>query len=313
MPQLFAVMPTGVSGAQAAAIGRLHGVRATLAVDGGTVVINGGKAAVLGVSPQVFRSWTPPVTAAGDAMWRTLAGGDLVVSAAAAASLHLAVGTVYQVSGAVTANMPFTATALFGIPGVDAIVGQDRSAQLGLVHDVAVLISAPGADLATLISQVQSILGPQGRVANLVPVTVPGKLPVTASVLTGRPANYLTLYQESAARYCPGLSWTVLAAIGQLESGDGANNGPSSAGALGPMQFMPSTWAVWGIDAFGETGPPNVMDPFDAVPSAARMLCADGATGGGASLSSAIYDYNHAGWYVTEVLELAHEYAAEYS
>jgi membrane-bound lytic murein transglycosylase B len=112
--------------------------------------------------------------------------------------------------------------------------------------------------------------------------------------------------------YCPGLSWTVLAAIAQIESGQGANNGPSSAGALGPMQFLPSTWAAWGIDAFGQTGTPDIMNPLDAVPSAARMLCADGAGAGGASLEAAIYDYNHADWYVSEVLTLAREYAEEY-
>ena len=112
--------------------------------------------------------------------------------------------------------------------------------------------------------------------------------------------------------YCPGLPWTVLAAIGQIESGDGTNMGPSTAGALGPMQFLPSTWARWGIDAFGETGPPDVFDPYDAVPSAARMLCADGAAAGGQSLYNAIFDYNQAKWYVNEVLALAAEYAADY-
>jgi membrane-bound lytic murein transglycosylase B len=88
--------------------------------------------------------------------------------------------------------------------------------------------------------------------------------------------------------------------------------GPSTAGALGPMQFLPSTWSAWGISGFGEAGPPNVMDPFDAVPSAARMLCADGAGPGGQGLRQAIFDYNHADWYVDEVLTLAAEYAAEY-
>ena len=48
------------------------------------------------------------------------------------------------------------------------------------------------------------------------------------------------------------------------------------------MQFLPSTWAVWGIDGFGQTGPPDIMNPYDAVPSAARMLCADGAASGSA-------------------------------
>ena len=127
-----------------------------------------------------------------------------------------------------------------------------------------------------------------------------------------RPVNWLDLYRESAALYCPGLSWTVLAAIGEIESADGANDGPSSAGALGPMQFMPSTWRIWGTDGFGQTGAPDIMNPLDAVPSAARMLCADGAAQGGAALSAAIFDYNHAGWYVSEVLALAGEYAQEY-
>ena len=103
----------------------------------------------------------------------------------------------------------------------------------------------------------------------------------------------------------------MLAAIGQIESGDGANTGPSSAGALGPMQFLPSTWRVWGIDAFGETGPPDIMNPYDAVPSAAVLLCASGAAQGGQGLRQAIFAYNHATWYVDEVLTLAAEYARE--
>jgi membrane-bound lytic murein transglycosylase B len=150
------------------------------------------------------------------------------------------------------------------------------------------------------------VLGHDGKVEPL-----RSQLPVAAPA-GGRPANYLELFKASAADFCPGLSWTVLAAIGQIESADGTNVGPSSAGALGPMQFLPSTWAQWGIDAFGETGTPNVLDPYDAVPSAARLLCADGAAAGGRSLDNAIFDYNHADWYVNEVLALAAQYATAY-
>src|SRR5262249_61033331 len=96
-----------------------------------------------------------------------------------------------------------------------------------------------------------------------------------------------------------------------VESGDRADPGVSSAGAMGPMQFLPSTWAAWGITAFGEQGPPNIMDPFDAVPSAARYLCAaGGATAAG--LPPAIFAYNHADWYVSEVLALARQYQQAY-
>jgi membrane-bound lytic murein transglycosylase B len=72
---------------------------------------------------------------------------------------------------------------------------------------------------------------------------------------------------------------------------------------------MPSTWSTWGIDGFGDTGTPNIMNPYDAVPSAAAMLCADGAAKGGSSLRGAIFSYNHANWYVDEVLAIAEEYA----
>jgi hypothetical protein len=166
--------------------------------------------------------------------------------------------------------------------------------------------------MTTLVAQVSKALGAGSQVIRLVPVTVSTSLPVDKNPPKGKPASYLALFQESAAQYCPGLSWTVLAAIGQIESGDGANVGPSTAGALGPMQFLPSTWQTWGIDGFGDTGPPNIMSPFDAVPSAARLLCADSAAQGGQALSQAIFDYNHASWYVDEVLTLAGEYAREF-
>ena len=178
------------------------------------------------------------------------------------------------------------------------------------MNQVAGLISAPGMSITALEARVGQILGPGGQIEVL-------RSPppaVSASVPAGtRPTTYIDLFKASAAQYCPGLSWTVLAAIGQIESGDGQNMGPSSAGALGPMQFLPSTWQTWGIDAFGQTGAPDIMNPYDAVPSAARLLCADGAAAGGTALYNAIYDYNHADWYVREVLALADQYAAEYA
>jgi hypothetical protein len=199
---------------------------------------------------------------------------------------------------------------------VDLLVDTQLSRELGLVHRVAALISAPGASLATLTAKVRAVLGPSAKIVSLRQQQLPtvSATPAAAGATSGQlPTTYLQLFQESAARYCPGLSWTVLAAIGQIESADGTNMGPSSAGARGPMQFLPSTWAAWGIDAFGQTGPPDIMNPYDAVPSAARMLCADGAASGGSGgLTAAIFDYNHATWYVNEVLALAAEYARDF-
>jgi membrane-bound lytic murein transglycosylase B len=198
---------------------------------------------------------------------------------------------------------------VLGVPGVDALVSLKTAHVLGLVPNVAAMINAPGAAIRALTSRVRAVLGPQSEIVNL--QATAGQLPVDSHVATSRPTSYLDLYRQSAARYCPGLSWTVLAAIGQIESGHGRNDGPSTAGALGPMQFLPSTWRVWGIPGFGDTTA-DIMNPYDAVPSAARYLCASGAAAGGASLYRAIFAYNHADWYVNEVLGLAREYAQQF-
>ncbi|HWA65137.1 MAG TPA: lytic transglycosylase domain-containing protein [Mycobacteriales bacterium] len=123
--------------------------------------------------------------------------------------------------------------------------------------------------------------------------------------------EFLSLYQ-SAASYCPGLSWTILAAIGQVESGHGRNDGPSYAGAMGPMQFEPATFEAYGIDG-DRDGVKNIDDPADAIYSAANYLCANGAGHGGTALYNAIWHYNHADWYVNMVETLAGLYATAYA
>ena len=98
-----------------------------------------------------------------------------------------------------------------------------------------------------------------------------------------------------------GIPWQVLAAINKIESDFGRNMGPSSAGAVGWMQFMPDTWLRWGMDADGDA----IADPWnaeDAVHSAARYLA---AAEGRTDISRAIFAYNHAQWYVDDVLQLA--------
>ena len=301
------IEPHGISAAHVARLGKLRGVRDVLALDGAAITVRGRGVNVIGVNAQQFRSWTPLATASDQRLWTALAKGDFVSSGSARHLLRLRGGTRYQLAGASRLTLAYGGAAAFGIAGVDLVVNSKASASLGLIHHVAALISAPGAAMPALRHEVKALLGGGGRVISL---RAP-QLPVDAAASGGRPGSYLELFRASAARYCPGMSWTVLAAIGQIESGDGANNGPSPAGAIGPMQFLPSTWRVWGITAFGEPGPPDVMDPYDAVPSAARYLCAAGA-GTPAGLAHAVFAYNHAGWYVTDVLALARQYAQVY-
>jgi hypothetical protein len=309
LPDLLVVAPDGLTSGQLASLRRIRDVRSMIAFDGAQMTAAGHPASVIGVSPARFRSWVPLRTASDQAVWRTLSRGGFVAAPAAARSLRLRGGHDYQLTGTSTQRVPFGASAALGVAGVDLVVSTATSRKLGLVRRVAALISAPGASMPALTARARAILGPAAKIVSL----RARQLPV-ASVPSGQlPGSYLELFKASAARYCPGLSWTVLAAIGQIESGDGANVGPSTAGALGPMQFLPSTWQAWGTTGFGLPGPPDIMNPYDAVPSAARMLCADGAAAGGTGLAAAIFAYNHATWYVREVLALARQYAADYA
>jgi len=140
-----------------------------------------------------------------------------------------------------------------------------------------------------------------------------GTIGVSAAASSTIPAGMLSLYQAAAAT-CPGLPWTVLAAIGTVESGNGTSSRPgvhsgaNGAGAEGPMQFEPATFASYDQPVPpGGADPPSPYDAPDAVYAAARLLCADGAAGG-ADISRAVFAYNHSASYVTQVLALAQSY-----
>ncbi len=129
------------------------------------------------------------------------------------------------------------------------------------------------------------------------------------------PPRYLAWYR-GAARTCPGLTWEVLAGIGTMESDNGrstargVHHGKNREGAEGPMQFEPATFAEYAVKA-GPSRRLTPYDPADAIFTAARMLCADGAAGGtAAGLRRAIFAYNHACWYVRDVLAIAARYRA---
>lgn len=116
------------------------------------------------------------------------------------------------------------------------------------------------------------------------------------------PAAMVRLYRRGADT-CPGLSWTVLAAIGTVESDNGRDQRTSSAGAEGPMQMLPATFRAYAVRR--EDGRlPSIEDPAAEIVAAARDLCANGAAYV-ATLPQAIFAYNHADWYVRRVLRFA--------
>ena len=110
------------------------------------------------------------------------------------------------------------------------------------------------------------------------------------------PLFLLPIYKAAAVQY--GVPWQILAAINEIETNYGSDLSVSSAGAVGWMQFMPSTWLQYGVDALN-AGNADPYNPVDAVFAAARYLRAAGAA---ANLRAAILAYNHSEEYVESVL-----------
>jgi len=131
--------------------------------------------------------------------------------------------------------------------------------------------------------------------------------------LSDIPPAYLAMYM-AAARTCPGLPWGVLAGIGKAESDHGrsttrgVHSGANYAGAEGPMQFEPATFAQYAVDG-DHDGRLNIYDPADAIYTTAAMLCVNGAASGTQTgIRQAVFAYNHSQAYVTGVLTWAARY-----
>ncbi len=116
------------------------------------------------------------------------------------------------------------------------------------------------------------------------------------------PPFLLPIYQACGTQY--DVPWEVLASINRIETAFGTNLNVSSAGALGWMQFIPSSWEAYGVDANND-GRADPYNPVDAICAAANYLDAAGAE---EDLARAIFAYNHADWYVDEVLLYARQY-----
>ncbi|MFD8494864.1 NlpC/P60 family protein [Amycolatopsis sp. NPDC059657] len=136
------------------------------------------------------------------------------------------------------------------------------------------------------------------------------------TALADIPPDFLALYQL-AAGVCPALDWSVLAAIGKIETNhgrlqaQGVWSGENPWGAGGVMQFLQPTWnrvvARHQIPP-GGSNPPSRYNPHDAIYAAAFYLCDSGARDG-RDLHAAIFAYNHAEWYVQQVLAQAKKYS----
>lgn len=299
VPDLLVTVPRPLSPRQVAQLRSLRRVQGVTVLDVGSVRHGAGRSVrVAGVDPSEFRQFTPRETAASDTLWQAVARDEVAATYGLANARRLTLGGTTTLLGRQPLRSRIGAIAVFGLPGVEAVTSREVARRLGVAAGTAILISAPDRGISALQRAVRQVVGDEADVDVLRPEQVRAS--------PGKPRSYRELYIQSA-RYCRGLPWQVLAAIGEVESGHGRHLGPSSAGALGPMQFLPSTWAYSGVDGDGD-GQADVMNPFDAVPAAALYLCRGGAGNGEQGLYDAIFSYNHADWYVRKVLAAASRY-----
>jgi hypothetical protein len=262
----------------------------------------------VGVPLASIRGYTPSLTASSQALWQSVARGELTIGYANARHLRRHLGQTYVATGPQRTSRPLRigAFATIGLDGAQALLSHPAAVGMGLELRRELLVVAPQATLDTLTGDARKVFGPKARL-NVTRAATVDQSEISQYAAGRIPPTYLDLYRRAAVT-CPGLPWTVLAGIGTVETGNGTNVHKSTAGAIGPMQFLPSTWAMYGYDADGD-GKANIHDPTDAVFSAARYLCAAGAGLGGQSLDNAIFAYNHAWWYVREVINIANSYA----
>lgn len=120
------------------------------------------------------------------------------------------------------------------------------------------------------------------------------------------PDDLMELYLGASQKY--GVPWPLLAGVGMEETAQGRVNHTSTAGAKGVMQFLPSTFARYGVDGNGDHKV-DIQNKADSVYSAANALRAWGVAEGASGIRKALFSYNHADWYVNDVLHYASAYA----
>jgi hypothetical protein len=170
--------------------------------------------------------------------------------------------------------------------GRPQVRGGDDRTQVSPPPDNSVEDAAPPVESALPQEPFGALPGPS--VAQGVPNFVIRKFRV--------PLFLLPIYQAAGIEY--GIRWEVLAAINEIETDYGRNLNVSSAGALGWMQFMPSSWEAYGVDA-NKDGRKDPYNPVDAIFAAARYLKAANYEN---DVRGAIFAYNHADWYVDSVM-----------
>jgi len=240
---LFVVAPTTLRSSIATAVRRLHGVVAAEPLDAARLQVGGKLTAMLGVNPSEFRAFAPKPTADSLRLWENVATGGMAVSYTMSKLDKLPPGHAVRVSGRRAEELPVAGLGTVGIGGVDAVVSDAVARSLGIPADNAIVISAPHADLSTLMKQIKKLLPRTAAVASLVAQSAS-----TGVAETGGAAGI-----SGAAADGSGLSNAEIVAF--LEAAESRLGMPYVWGGDGPADFDCSGLVQWSLARAGVVMP----------------------------------------------------------
>jgi peptidoglycan DL-endopeptidase CwlO len=248
---LLVVAPTALRSSIAAAVRRLPGVVAAQQVDAARIAVNGKLTAMLGVDPSAFRAFAARPTAKSLRLWENVASGDVAVSYTMGKLDKLPLSRPLRVAGQRTEDLPVAGFGTVGIGGVDAVVSDAVARSLGIPAGNAIVISAPHADLTTLMKRVKKLLPRRAAIAPLVAQTTAGTT-VAATGAAGDGASW------ASAAGGPGLSRAQIVAF--LKAAESRLGLPYVWGGDGPKVFDCSGLVQWSLAQAGVVMPRVAAD-----------------------------------------------------
>jgi peptidoglycan DL-endopeptidase CwlO len=241
---LFVIAPATLPSSVAAAVQRLPGVVAAQQVEAARLEVNGKLTAVLGVDPATFRAFAAKPTADSLGLWQNVAAGGVAVSYTMGKLDNLPLGHPVRMTGRQVEQLPVAGLGTVGIGGVDAVVSDAVASSLGMPAGNAIVISAPHADLNSLMRKVQKLLPRGAAVAPLVAQSATSGTPVSAGQagVTG-----------TAVAGGPGLTSTEVIAF--LTAAESRLGKPYVWGGDGPDVFDCSGLVQWSLAQAGVVMP----------------------------------------------------------
>lgn len=246
---LLVVAPTSLPVGLAARIRRLGGVVAAVVVDAGRIQVNGAFVNVLGVDPPAFRPFAARPTAESAALWSNVAAGGMAISYTMGRQDKVSLTKPASVVGARTMMLPVAGFGTVGIGGVDAVVSDPVARSLGLPAGNAIVISAPHAGLAALMTKIKKLLPARASVAALVTQMIAGSNAVASAAAGGVGVT---------ASQGPGLTYHELVAF--LTAAESRVGMPYVWGGDGPTQFDCSGLVQWSMAQAGIVMPRVAAD-----------------------------------------------------